>query len=404
MLWPVVKTLGISLFLSLAWLSVGRSANSQFAKSTTTPRTALPTSPQTAERARAWRESVDRLARLHRTLGGETGCFQSPPGSNIMQRVSCIQTRGLPHPGGSPLSPVGAGQDFFLEYSVPILFAAGGFSFVVTTGETGAPTTSSPLQPNIYSLQANTNPLPNSPLCQGAQNSNCFAWVQFVYSSGASCKTSDKDLPACVFMEFWVYNYNGGCNNLPLVDDNSWLVPVGGNGCFVNTKAVPAPLETMADLPNVILSGSTNAALSGSNVISSPGLTGCLGGIAPSTVSRCVSISGDPVGLTNNWYQTEFNIFGDNNALMAEFDIPTAIGVEVGVLLAQQILTAGQVAQLSCKPGAPPSTFPAMFGATAETNNLTLEPPCCLQNAFKAISFCEGNGSNASRTVCVCPP
>jgi hypothetical protein len=282
------------------------------------------------------------------------GCFEARYPNALWQPATCGAASKYPNPVARGASPtfVGGGNDYFMQVTGNISSATGSFDSVAgVTTEFGSKFGSATVFPNTYSLQLNAN-IFFTPVCSG-----CLGWQQFIFSQ-SQCAPS-----ACIFIEYWLLNHASPC------PAGGWTFYPGSattaSGCFMNTAVAIVPVQPLADLGNLKLSGS---------------VSGGLDIVQLSTVSgNIVATAQDSIlSLAQGWTGGEYNLVGDCCASEAFFN-------------SGSILTV----RLSAHNGTTniPSCTTSFNGATAETNNLNLTTACsALGGAFPAIVFSESGG------------
>jgi hypothetical protein len=272
------------------------------------------------------------------------GCFASSYPNEGWQQVPCSTAPPVPYPAALShgTNNVGNGNDASAVASpAPLIWSAvGSFDNVSgVTSESGNVFGNPPAVANTFALQLNTQRY-GSPLCQGA---NCQAWQQFIYSN-SSCHPTPT---ACIFMQYWLINYEG--TPAQPCPDNSWNYNApGGNGapgCWKNGASVLIPTQTIQQLGEMSLNGN---AISGGwdTVLFYVGNAGYF-----------VSGTDSMLNLGANWTWAEFNVVGDCCSSEANFDTGS---------------TATIVVRTAISTGSPtqPSCLMTGTNGTAEYNNL----------------------------------
>ncbi len=306
-------------------------------------------SPAQSMSQEAWRASMSRAPMPQK------GCFKATYPNTAWQPVPCTTAPPAPYPParGPRSDNVGNGNDYSAVVSGSISSAVGSFDSVAgVTSESGDVDGVAPPVANTFSLQLNANTFTTS-VCDGAANpSDCSGWQQFVYSN-SGCGGSP-----CAFMQYWLLNWGTTC-------------PAGWSpyerDCYTNSDSVEVPIQTIADLAQLHLTG--NAASGGMDTITL------------STGSDVYSASGEDsvLNLAAGWQQAEFNIFGDCCGSQAVFNSGSTIVVRTS-------LDDGTTNAPSCEED----------GFTGETNNLNLVAPCGpVGGASPAIVFTESLDSGA---------
>jgi hypothetical protein len=200
---------------------------------------------------------------------------------------------------------------------------------------------------NTYSLQLNTQPFSTT-----AQNCNtipsCQGWQQFVYS------TTGK-----VFMQYWLLGYGPKCPK--------WWSQTSQalNACYISSTSAPAPGEPIGELQNLSLTGLATPT-SDSVILSTED-----GAFSATFTDKALNLSG-------TWSQAEFNVFGQCCGTQANFNPGVNLVVRLEV-------TNGVTTPPAC----------AQNSFTAETNSLSLLPPCTSfigeYGVPPAIQFTESN-------------
>jgi FG-GAP-like repeat len=275
------------------------------------------------------------------------GCFTSSYPSTEWQEVPCTTAPAHPYPPARGPRPdtVGNGNDVSAQVTGHISEAIGSFDSV-----TGVTSVSSPGGVSGFSLQLNANFF-TTPTCNGAANpSICLGWQQFVYSN-----------TGIAFVQFWLIHFNATC-------PGGWntFTPQGTTeiDCFMNGAAVNVPVQTVANLANLSLTGQANA--------------GGLDTIIMATGSNLYSVQNDDgvVNLAQGWQAAEYNIIGDCCGSQATFNSGSTI-----------------VVRTSVDYGSPNAPSCSSQGFTGETNNLSFvqasaAPP---KESLPAVVFTESN-------------
>jgi hypothetical protein len=314
-------------------------------------------SPATTERPteqsrKAWQKAMKGVALPKK------GCFKTAYPSKEWQEVPCTTAPNrfyLPARGFAPTP--GAGNS--AQVAGHIVSAGGSFDSVIVTGETDSLTNTA----DAYSLQLNTQPFAPTtsfPHCI----SSCQAFEQFIFSNypGASL----------AFIQYWLEWYGNPC-------PSGWF-SVQGFHCVRNSPAVSVPFEPIHNLGSLELGGVVFES----------------GGALPDVEVLFLWTSGNVFyavnggfyfpELASSWEIAEFNIFGICCGSAANFNPDTTIVVRTVVEDATDLHGVG----LSC----------VGTQYVAESNNLTLLPPCCVYPRVvgentPAIVFAE---SDAART------
>lgn len=292
---------------------------------------------QNAERAQqAWRTAI-----AHTPMPGR-GCYVASYPVAMWRQVACATAPNVPfvpRTGGRGGQQVGNGNDYAAVTRKLTSSATGSFPVVKRLRSESDP---GMLGANDYSLQLNSNFMPNNRACAGASvPADCLAWQQFVYSSGF-----DE-----AFMQYWLINYNNPC-------------PAGwttfSNDCYTNSNGVVVPLQVITELPNLSLQGS--AQKSGLDVLT----------LTTSTLAYGVTGEDSVVFLAKGWNASEFNVIGDGDSSEADFNPGTSLTVRI------ELTTAALKAVCA-----------ANAGTTGETNNLNLGACKGIRTPTPGIQFVE---------------
>ena len=366
----VARVLG---FMAVASLPLGLSSSVGNAAEPAAVSRVAPQPPAAAQQSdavarKAWNAQMSRIP------VPKNGCFTATYPKIEWHEVQC----GRPSPYRNL---VGAGNDYVAETTGNYITSSTG-TFVSPSSagsETGLVFNTPPAVANIFTLQMNTqSPFNGSgvpfypPLCTGLPQ--CSAWEQFVFSqtqgpapTGNQQSASPGTTPA-LFIEYWLYNAGTTCPALP-----SWAIsptqpgpqwPVGGGGCVFNGPAVYVPPLTSAELPDVVMKATAGA----NDTVTLTTPTGMYVYSRPSVLD-----------LSNNWTETEYNVFGDCCRSNANFTGPTNLVVNIS-------LGDGFPAAPTCNPN---------VGTTGETNSLTLSgtPAVIPMLPEPSIEFTETNSS-----------
>lgn len=270
----------------------------------------------------------------------------------------------IPKQGAAPQT-VGSGNDFVAEATSGLISSADG-SFATATGgnsESGYTSNQPSAYPNSFSLQLNSNTFSNTPLCSGAADpSQCLGWQQFVFSEANGGN-------GLVFIQDWLINYGTAC-------PSNWQTDVlfGETDCFINGATINAPSEPASYIPFMSITGSTGNGTD--TVIFEDSLQDILYSVAQNNL----------LNLDQNWTNAEFNVFGYDDGVEAEFSSGSTFVVQTSI-------TNGTT-------NAPLCLGPQGAGTTGETNNLTLipqtAPVCCpYGGSSPSIQFLESSASGA---------
>jgi hypothetical protein len=311
-----------------------------------------------------------RLTMSQIALPGK-GCFIAHFPNAVWIPTSCGNAPPYPNPLARGLRPrtVGGGNDDFMQVTGTLSSAAGSFDSITgVNAEYGSMDGNlSTVYSDVYSLQLNANQF-STPACAGA--SGCSAWEQFIFSQ-SECGSS-----ACIFIEYWLLNHTSPCPA-----GNAWNYYAGTPstvpGCFMNTAVAALPVQELADLGTLTLSGSVSGS---ADVVTISTANGDVRATAQDSI----------LGLGQAWTGAEFNVVGDCCASEAFFNSGSAITVRLtgsnGTSNAPQCVTS-------------------FTGPTAETNNLNLNSSCStVGGSFPAIIFLESGGGPPPATIGVSPP
>lgn len=427
-----LKTAGLCAMFTLP--EMGSLAQAQQAPkppvSVEAPKATSPVKPKpTAEELERWRQTIVRPQRP------EKGCFVVEYPATAWSKTPCgkpPKVAFLP----SNVTPIGQGNDDVAESQYgPFKSAEGSFDAVIgvhsacsTTCPNGVcPTTytcTSGNTPNNYSLQLNTNQFPTTiGECKGNPGWGCQGWVQFVFANRGCTQDWLADVfvhnPACVFIEYWLFNYGNGCPPGP------WKIqhPPAWSGhtiaCGINSQnaAILVPF-LVDDLGFMKLYGAV------------AGVDGPDDSVTLWYAGKGYKVSGDNLlpDLGRNWTQAEFNVFGIGNGDQVVFNPGSTLVVRVvvnsGTLHAPHCTTVGSgvsaesnnlgLIGLQALPTNAPNTGPAAVH-TPLPQSIPFSPPNSTQegNAFggpwsggqgPALVFGESNaypsGSLAYTSIC----
>jgi hypothetical protein len=309
----------------------------------------------------------------------KTGCFKAAYPNTEWQEVLCETAPAqLPTTGFRP-EIVGAGNgDWSAQATGSISSATGTFTYVGNATGVMSESDSATGQANAFMLQINTNTFQNATtakLCKEAMDpSMCKGWQQFLFSNPAGCTLAGQPHQSCIYIEYWLLNYNNDCSKL----GTGWQQPSGG-GCFIDSQYVGIPVQTIAALETLSLQGQTD---SGGTDRVNLFVGGTLYANAAGT---------NVLNLQGSWNTAEFNVFGNRNGTRANFNDGWTIDVMTGV-----------------DDGTTSAPVCAGSSFTAETSNLNLLP-CCPVAGFPpgvgtppSIVFSESNVAGAT-SVCACP-
>ena len=300
----------------------------------------------------------------------------------------------LSTPSPSRISPlVTPANDLIATVSGNMNYAHGSFYSAGVVNEDDLP-----LGPGLWSAQLNSNIIPNNAVSQcAAGGPSCAGWVQFIYQTGPI--NSPIGLTSAG-IRFWLLNYvplpnTPACaprNDVTCPCPTAFWAPIAGSCTAVFTLIAPIGVLDIANLDSVYITGSTYTdSKSGKPMIRMIVGTGDI--VSGST-------DDDKVGLSADWNQAEFNVFG-NNALIP----PVEIGGNPDMAIINPA-TGGAVVSVSIKvagaPGAIQSINCVSGGNANRSNNLivtVIDPPSdppqsCLAGyiaGWNQILFTESN-------------
>jgi len=233
--------------------------------------------------------------------------------------------------------------------------------------------------PNEYTLQINTNYAYGTSACSGY--SYCQAWQQYFVQTnsagvpqGAGNSQGNVKLTnqTSVAIESWLLNYG--------VDNGSDICPAPyedygpdyegpGDDCVRNS-----PLTVMynGQIPINLLA---SLQLSGSAVANGKDIATATYG----TEAYAATVNDSITGIASGWYQTEFNVFGNQNGAQAVFNKGASLTLNIA-------LDYGSSEVPTC-------IYPSYYdGTTGETNNLTLGTTCTVAGGTSPyIQFTESD-------------
>jgi hypothetical protein len=340
--------------LAALWLCTAALAQNEPTQSS--PERSSPQSPDTQVLSKqerdAFRTKMEQIA-----VPGK-GCFTAKYPDASWKSVQCGQAPKTPNPvarGANPFT-VGAGTDYFIQVTGNISAASGSFDSVTgVTSEYGPRyDTPSTVHPNTYSLQLNANEF-STTVCGGAPS--CVGWEQFLFSQ-SQCSPS-----ACIFIEFWLINHGSPCPTA------AWSyyagTPTTVPGCYMNTAFASVPVQSLANLAQLTLSGSVSGGL---DVVKISTPNGDINATAQDSI----------LNLAQGWTGGEYNLVGD----CCDFEAFFNSGSNITVRLSANNGTTNA-----------PTYTTSFLGATAERNNLSLVgSPTPVGGVAPAIVFREAGG------------
>jgi hypothetical protein len=296
----------------------------------------------------AWRE---KMARTPRKSGA---CYKATYPDTTWHEVPCkpAPKHYFPPRPGVHTDTIGNGTtDYVAQPANSMSMAEGSFDSVSTTSVQTEDAGSGGVNgPNLFSLQLNSEYV-NTKQCTAALGPKCRGWVQFVYDNSA------QD----AYVQYWLLNddftpFTAGC-------PGAWQP---NSGYCVQTSPMSAQTftseATSADLQDMKVFGTVGTGVTvywGGSMISAPDI-----GAVPD--------------LASNWFDAEFNVFGDGGAGQAVFSGTTSITVRT------QVDTGINVA---------PDCY--FISYTGETNNLNLisTPAIEPKKQYPSIIFIQGSAN-----------
>lgn len=294
------------------------------------------------------------------------GCFTAHYPVAKWKKVPCGPAPQFPNPVARGARPfyVGDGTDFFLNIASGNISTATG-SFDNAGGITNVRGyqlgNTSTAYEDTYSLQLNAGIFTTS-ACGGA--AGCSGWEQFLFSQ-SQCRPN-----ACIFIEYWLLNHGspcpgGGWNYYP---GSSTTTP----GCFINTAFASLPVQAVAQIGQIALTGSVSGGLDTVTV------TTATGEVDAATQDSLLN-------LAQSWKGAEYNLVGDCCATEAFLNAGSSLTVRLAA-------NNGSTNAPGCST--------SFAGATAESNNLNITSSCApTGGAAPAIVFTESGGGNLPPAV-----
>ena len=217
---------------------------------------------------------------------------------------------------------------------------------------------------NAFTLQLNTNTFSNTSACNQSNTGSCQGWQQFVYDNNAGQ----------AFMQYWLEHYATVTSGLACPAGlTQYLDPSNSswNDCYTSsTSGVTVPALTIADLSQYQTTITATTVSGGEDTL-----------VVATPDGNLNAMNNDSyLGLSGNWTNAEFNIFGDACASQANFSAGTTIVVKTSVTDATMT---------------PPTCY--NYSYTGETNNLSLVSPCCAYGGTSPnIEFMETNAGHTA--------
>lgn len=266
------------------------------------------------------------------------GCFEASYPSKVWREVPGAKAPPypmLPRRGPRP-QVVGGGNDICAQAPTGFISSATG-SFVNVTGvtsETGQNGGAGPVVANAYSLQLNTNIFKST---VAGSPPGCTGWEQFLYANNGTS--------GLVYIQYWLIGY-GTTSPGP-----GWIqgpAPSYTSDWYQNSMGTLVPNQPITDLGQLSLTGTVSASGDSCFLLA--------GGLM-------YAVMGDnAVDAAAGWTIAEFCVVGNGSSGTvignASFNSGSTIEVKTKIIY-------GGTAPPICVVG----------GFTAETNNLSFEPP-----------------------------
>jgi hypothetical protein len=260
-----------------------------------------------------WQQAIQQLA-----LPGK-GCFTAAYPAVKWQAATCKAAPKTPFEPPPPSSGEGPppqligdppnGTDYSAQVAGVMTSATGSFdsesSGVTESGPTPLLSGPGAVEPNMYSLQLNTQTF-TTPAC--SSSAACVGWEQFVYNSDGND----------VYVQYWLEYYNATCPG----GWTTYIFPSNPSDiyCYTSSMGVSLTVGTppAADLSDLTLTGKAPAGGTDAVVMTD-------GGVAVGTDTDPDSL----LDLGNNWNTAEFDVFGDGWGSEATFSPGTDLKVRV---------------------------------------------------------------------------
>ena len=312
---------------------------------------------------KSWRSSIRHLPLPKK------GCFKAEYPQIKWHEVPCTKAPPWPYRPAKGLRPyqIGNGNDAVAVTTNPISESIGSFDSVTGVQNVyGTNPYTGTMEPNIFSLQLNSNVFIGASVCDG--RSGCYGWAQFVYSNSGGQ----------AFIQYWLINYGSTCPTSGGPASGWYSFEPYASDCYGNSNAVSvagAPIN-VSQLATMSVSG--QAVTGGNDTIV----------FYVDNAVYSVSESDSVVNLADYWQQVEFNVFGDGGGTEATFNY------EVSAVAALQVRISVDIASTNA-----PSCFAT--GYTGETNNLYFggAPTNPSSGNKPALVFTE-TSTNNSYTAC----
>jgi hypothetical protein len=222
------------------------------------------------------------------------------------------------------------------------------------------------VKPDNYTLQLNTNTF-QTPACAGSPGKNCVGWQQFTFDQRQCGKTG---LESCTYIQYWLLGW-GGDNCPPGWDEGV------NEGCFRNSPSMTTPVQTIADLGNMSLTGTATSGGMDAIIFSS------------GNNLYLVQVTDTVLSLAQGWTSFTYNIVGEGNGSAVNFNPGASFVVRLSV-------GDGSTNVPTCRD--------SFGGDTAEHNNLYLQPKSVTPTRYStqpALVYTENtNQTTAVTTNC----
>lgn len=355
----------------------------------------------TAEELEAWRGKI-----VHAPPQKKGACYSASYPDTSWHEVPC---QYKPHKAYLPRMTRGmhtfqvggnGGTDFSAETGNGggITEAEGSFDSATTSGETNVPT-SGASTPESYTLQLNTAPF-STALCNGAPGTGdstepCQGWQQFVYTTDSNGEISIQ------YWLLWWGQANAKCSSSSISQstqcDGSHVFTDGW--CPFDLADSAGNTRTFCAINGPTNSGKNNAGIGAPNVSSlteigiaafPDHMTATLPDPNNNNIPTANNVSGNTGNnsfsdLASNWKEAEFNIFGDGNDSVAQFNANSTLEVRTSVASGT---TVGPVC--------------VSQSFTGESNNLTLVATTSnpQKGSLPSLVFTETNAGNPTTAGC----
>jgi len=294
----------------------------------------------------------------------QTGCFAVSYPSTVWEPTHCISAPTiplLPYAGGAVPSTVGNGNDEVAQSpSAPIGSSVGSFAVSGLASETD-----NQYGANNYGLQINSQFFMTTTLYTMSKPTlgwEQFVWINWPYSGNTV---------GVEYIQYWLIGYQtsyGSCPTSRIPAGTSWYA-YSTTDCYANSNAIATPLEQATNLANIGLEGFANYhnSAADANVF-------CVSGTCYQ-----LSVTDQILNLSQNWLDSEFNIFGTGTGSEAQFNPYTMITV---------------TNSLKDQSGNPILPSCVNTGYTGESNNLNLVTGSCASRSGQ-IEFTETNSPSS---------